>query len=1655
MSSTSNPARTDEQAGSGDPSRIFSRLNRRDVGALLFLFVANLAFFWPMIRPWGRWYIVQGDFSNQFFPFRAFAAAEWWSGRIPLWNPDMLAGHPFVADIQTAVFYPPAFINAIVFGRLGQNGFPFSALEGEVILHTFLAAAFTYVLARKLSGSFVGALVAALAFGFGGFITSYPAQQLAMLETAVWLPLLVLCLEFAFEAGLQRRWIAAAGFVYGISILAGHPQTDLFIAYAAGGYLLWRLFWNRVPLARALTAVVLFAACALGLAAIQILPTVDFLRRSIRTHMNFIEAAHGYAVSSLPEIFVPLWHGEKALSVGVAALFFAVVGAWAARREPVIYWAVVGLIAIPLSTGGATPLFWFLYTFVPGWDLFRDQERVIYVFSFAAAILAARGVAWIERGYALKAAKSFISWLRVSWFLAALAGLLALVLTFAGGSLGTPMALRDNLALDAIVLASLAVTLRLARRVAIRTPNSLPARGLPNWINAALVLIVLGECFAINFGNNLGPTSPDARPRLAATAAFLRDYPEPFRVRGISEKVFPSDYGAMLGLPTIGGDTPFLDRRMDEMLNADADWRVWQILNVKFFLSDGPALAGMTLAFQDGNLKTYAVQDSLPRAWAVRAVEVAKSPAEAKQMILAPGYYPGNIVVLEKPTSLGPFVPGPRPDVKITHLDPQRIDIDANGNGNAMLVIADRYDPDWQAFRDGVPVPTFRANYLATALELPPGPHHFELVYRPLAFYVGAGISAVTLLVALGFAFADEKVRRVLVRSQVRFKVGQAVWAGAVAILVIGGFALRVHAIGQPTLTNDEWFMLRNYDEGPLWIIHQAHTFEPHPLLYYLGLAGWIQLAGQTEFAMRFPSAMFGTLLIVATIGLARQLIGRRGALLAGLLVALNAYQIAESQNARNYAMVVALSALASLLFWRAIKRGRTGDWIAYAIAMTLALNTHLDAALVFAVHVCYLGYRAVTGDWLPARLRGRLRVRRGILASLAVTAVLMLWLLWAWPALLAYHGYFPQRVGIFKVLTDTLATFGLGTDATIRRSAPLFVLALLGVVWLATRRRDHALFLAFYVFIPIGLVGILFLQRPMFDPRYLIVLAPGYLIAIAAGVEGMLRRVSPLGVLAGLGVLVLVAPSVPQVYASQLTDRGDYRGMAAWVSTYSRPSDVIVATGHGQAELFSYYFHGSNPIEVIDTPAALAKQLPIIAKDHGVWLLPYWQSPADQAAFATLDTSAASVADRYFVNIRALYYASLSGLTPIPLTGKFDNSLNLASAEISDAAVRPGDSVASVLNWNVVSPVSDGKISLRVIASDGSVVAQHDLPLAKGTLPVGAAQSRVGVFVPATTPPGHYQLGAMVYHADSGAPFKLDSGSPHRGDLILLGSVTVEPRQQPILSADDGIPRSGPTNYPEGISLLGFQRLDGTASVGDTRGIQLLWQADHKVHDNLEHTVEFLDASGKVVSSTTGRILPEYPTANWQPDMPIAERLPVSVPVSLPSGSYTVELRVGTRDVILGKLGVSSPVRVYNQPPVGLSIGVPIGTFATLVGTNNLPASVHAGATFTLNVVWQARGTGDLPYTVFVHVLDPAGQIVAQADRMPGNGQRATTTWAPGEYLQDRYDFTIPQNAVAGSYSVELGMYDAQTGKRLPVTLASGQTSDHIVVDSFAVTRP
>lgn len=89
------------------------------------------------------------------------------------------------------------------------------------------------------------------------------------------------------------------------------------------------------------------------------------------------------------------------------------------------------------------------------------------------------------------------------------------------------------------------------------------------------------------------------------------------------------------------------------------------------------------------------------------------------------------------------------------------------------------------------------------------------------------------------------------------------------------------------------------------------------------------------------------------------------------------------------------------------------------------------------------------------------------------------------------------------------------------------------------------------------------------------------------------------------------------------------------------------------------------------------------------------------------------------------------------------------------------------------------------------------------------------------------------------------------------------------------------------------------------------------------------------------------------------------------------------------------------------------------------------------LTLYWQSLHPAEKNYTVFVHLLDEQGRLVGQHDGEPGNGRLPTSMWLPGEIVADSHPLALPGT---GRYALAVGVYDWQTGQRLPVTDTSGE---------------
>ena len=239
------------------------------------------------------------------------------------------------------------------------------------------------------------AIVAAVTFAFGGYLTSYPIQQLAILEVNVWLPLILLLLNVGWERWQERgerRGMVWAGLALGLSVVAGHPQSSVYVFYVSVLYWAFETYRGRGNLWSKAGLFCLFLLTGLGVAAVQLVPGLEFMLLSTRAEGTYHEMAHGFPLHDLLHIFLPgVLSQWSPLYVGILPLVLGCLGVYLVRDRRVLFWAALALGALLLSLGGNTFLYSPFYLLVPGFSLFRGQERAAYVFSFAVAILAAYG----------------------------------------------------------------------------------------------------------------------------------------------------------------------------------------------------------------------------------------------------------------------------------------------------------------------------------------------------------------------------------------------------------------------------------------------------------------------------------------------------------------------------------------------------------------------------------------------------------------------------------------------------------------------------------------------------------------------------------------------------------------------------------------------------------------------------------------------------------------------------------------------------------------------------------------------------------------------------------------------------------------------------------------------------------------------------------------------------------------------------------------------------------------------------------------------------------------------------------------------------------------------------------------------------------------
>ena len=140
-----------------------------------------------------------------------------------------------------------------------------------------------------------------------------------------------------------------------------------------------------------------------------------------------------------------------------------------------------------------------------------------------------------------------------------------------------------------------------------------------------------------------------------------------------------------------------------------------------------------------------------------------------------------------------------------------------------------------------------------------------------------------------------------------------------------------------------------------------------------------------------------------------------------------------------------------------------------------------------------------------------------------------------------------------------------------------------------------------------------------------------------------------------------------------------------------------------------------------------------------------------------------------------------------------------------------------------------------------------------------------------------------------------------------------------------------------------------------------------------------------------------------------------------------------------------------FDTPSFEFPVGANFSERIQLLGYSLAPSGVRPGETLSLTLHWQALSPMDTSYSVFIHLVDGEGHILAQHDTVPGQGTLPTTGWVEEEIVTDQFELGLAVDLPEDDYSLLVGLYDVSTGARLTV-LPDGE--DHVPLTTLRLGR-
>ena len=713
-------------------------------------------------------------------------------GAAPLWDPQIYGGVPLasVGTMSGDYWYFP--MTVLYWLKLA----PEKIVTAGYFLHILLAGIGSYLFLKTRRFSGTAAFVSAVGYMFtSSMVSLIYAGHDAKIAVSALLPWLLLFLDKTVDTR-KLLWALLAGLVIGLALMSPHVQMSYYLLLAGFFFALARMYQNykadnnRSSILKTLALGMVIMAVGFSLYAVQALTLRDYIKFSARGQ----DKGYAYATSySMPpeEIVNIVWPefsglidkdsserpthwywGRRDLKlhteyVGVIPFLLALIGLVYSRRKRLkLFFILFGIFALTVAFGGYTPFYYLVYYLIPGMSKFRSPAMIFNLFSFAVAVLAAAGVqALMDGQFGKKIFRNLLiglgSVLLLGFvFTGAKDGMTSVLSGFAARGWGAQALWQGYgemvrgywIAFVLLLLGALLVWLLAKRKMPLA------------WWAAMAGLLIFAEMWRVD-AKFMKVVSPEDYFSKDEVVRILEKDKSLYRVMPL--QVHQSgNYLKLFNVQTVGGESPNPLRRYNEFVGINAQrlmpdfhnildmngLNFMSILGVKYLLLQQPLNHPDFSPYDScygGQVKIYQYKKALPRAWLAGNFEVITKEAGILERIKQPDFDPVNTVILEEQPEGFVSAKQAQGRVVIDEYQPNQIKISAEALAPAVVVMSENHYPAWQAYLDGQPVKTYRADYTFRAVVVPAGKHKVEFRYQSKPFNTGLAISLVSALVVL------------------------------------------------------------------------------------------------------------------------------------------------------------------------------------------------------------------------------------------------------------------------------------------------------------------------------------------------------------------------------------------------------------------------------------------------------------------------------------------------------------------------------------------------------------------------------------------------------------------------------------------------------------------------------------------------------------------------------------------------------------------------------------------------------------------------------------------------------------------------------------------------------------------------------------------